>query len=345
MNTKPQCLVDNTPGRLVQIASNMPASYFGMVLGIAGLGNAWRGASRAWQVPEFIAEWIYVIAGVVWAALVVLYILKAILAPAKLMEEVAHPVQCCFIGLAGVSTMLIAGGLIPHSQLGASIVFAIGSIFTLLFAVWRTGGLWKGERDHANTTAVLYLPTVAGSFVFANVVSALGYPDWGQFAFGAGLFSWLAIESVLLHRLLIGPVNPVPLRPTLGIQLAPAPVGAVAYIAISGGEPDIFAHALIGYGILQLLVMARLSPWIAQAGAVPGLWAFSFGATAIAAAPALLIANGDHGAISILAPLLFVVANLVIIGLTVMTLSLLLSGKMFASPQRTEIRREVSRIS
>ncbi len=70
-----------------------------------------------------------------------------------------------------------------------------------------------------------------------------------------------------------------------------------------------------------------------------------FRATAIAAAPALLIANGDHGAISILAPLLFVVANLVIVGLTVMTLSLLLSGKMFALPQRTEIRGEVSRTS
>ncbi|PJR08767.1 dicarboxylate transporter/tellurite-resistance protein TehA [Sinorhizobium meliloti] len=339
---KTQRLAEHTPGPFAQIVGNMPASYFGMVLGLAGLGNAWRGASLAWQLPEFIAEWIYVVAGAVWAVLVVLYILKAILAPAKLMEEAAHPVQCCFIGLAGVSTMLIAGGLVPHSQLGASIVFAIAFIFTLLFAVWRTGGLWKGERDHANTTAVLYLPTVAGSFVSATVVSALGYPDWGQFAFGAGLFSWLAIESVLLHRLLIGPTNPAPLRPTLGVQLAPAPVGAVAYIAISGGVPDIFAHALIGYGILQLLVMARLSRWIAQAGAVPGLWAFSFGATAIAAAPALLIAHGDHGAISILAPLLFVIANLVIAGLIVMTLSLLLSGKMFASPQSKEIRREVS---
>jgi tellurite resistance protein len=264
-----QRLAEETPGRFVQIVGNTPASYFGMVLGLAGLGNAWRGASRAWQLPEFIAEWIYVVAGVVWAALLVLYILKAIFAPAKLMEEAAHPVQCCFIGLAGVATMLIAGGLVPHSQVGASILFALGFIFTLLFAVWRTGGLWKGERDHAATTAVLYLPTVAGSFVLATVVSALGYPDWGQFAFGAGIFSWLAVESVLLHRLLTGPTKAVPLRPTLGIQLAPAPVGAVAYIAISGGVPDIFVHALIGYGILQLLVMARLSPWIAQAGAVP----------------------------------------------------------------------------
>jgi tellurite resistance protein len=332
MVTTTQRSAEKSAGRFAQIVGNMPASYFGIVLGFAGLGSAWRGASHAWQLPPFIAEWIYVAAGAIWAVLVVLYTLKAILAPAKLIEEAAHPVQCCFIGLAGVATMLIAGGLAPHSRPGAAVMFAIGFSFTLLFAVWRTGGLWKGERDHAATTAVLYLPTVAGSFVSAIVVSALGYPDWGQLAFGAGVFSWLAVESVLLHRLLTGPTKAVPLRPTLGVQLAPAPVGAVAYIAIGGGVPDIFVHALIGYGILQLLVMARLSRWIAEAGAVPGLWAFSFGATAIAVAPARLIALGDHGAVSVLGPPLFVMANLVIVCLTVMTLSLLLSGKMFTSP-------------
>jgi tellurite resistance protein len=312
----------------------MPASYFGIVLGLAGLGSAWRAASRAWQLPAFIAEWIYVGATVVWALLVILYMLKSILAPAKLAEEAAHPVQCCFIGLAGVATMLIAGGLVPHYRLSADIVFVVGCTFTLVFAVWRTGGLWQGERDHAATTAVLYLPTVAGSFVSAIVVSAIGYPDWGQFAFGAGIFSWLAVESVLLNQLLTGPTKAVPLRPTLGIQLAPAPVGAVAYIAIGGGVPDIFVHALIGYGVLQLLVMARLSHWIAQAGAVPGLWAFSFGATAIATAPVQLIARGDHGAVSVLGPLLFVTANVVVASLTVMTLFLLFSGRMFVSPPR-----------
>jgi len=55
-----------------EIVENMSASYFGIVLGLAGLGSAWRGAERAWQLPKFIAGWIYVVAGVVWAALVVL---------------------------------------------------------------------------------------------------------------------------------------------------------------------------------------------------------------------------------------------------------------------------------
>lgn len=226
--------------------------------------------------------------------------------------------------------MLIAGGLVPYWRAGAFVLFLLGFAFTLGFGVWRTGQLWHGERDHGATTAVLYLPTVAGSFVSATVVSALGHPDWGQLAFGAGVLSWLAMESVILHRLLTGPATPAALRPTLGIQLAPAPVGAVAYLAVGGGAPDILVHGLIGYGILQLLVLARLAPWIAQAGAVPGLWAFSFGATAIATAPIRLVARGDGGAAAALAPVLLVFATLVVVGLAAMTLWLPARGRMFA---------------
>jgi tellurite resistance protein len=100
---------------------------------------------------------------------------------------------------------------------------------------------------------------------------------------------------------------------------------------VSGGTPDIFVHGLIGYGILQFLILARLSPWIAKAGAVPGLWAISFGATAIATAPLRLIAHGDNGVLSVIGPVLFVVANLLIASLTLMTVWLLVRGKMFAA--------------
>jgi hypothetical protein len=67
-------------------------------------------------------------------------------------------------------------------------------------------------------SAVLYLPTVAGSFVTAITASSLGFADWGRLAFGAGLFSWLAVESVLLHRLSTVTALQPALRPTLGID-------------------------------------------------------------------------------------------------------------------------------
>src|SRR5260370_33640978 len=96
--------------------------------------------------------------------------------------------------------MLISNAALPYSRLAAQIAFAIGASFALAFAVWRTGILWRGGRDPGATTPVLYLPAVAGAFVTATAAAALGHRDWGQLAFGAGLFSRVAVESVLLRR-------------------------------------------------------------------------------------------------------------------------------------------------
>lgn len=307
----------------------VPAAFFGMVLGLAGLGASWRWAHQVWGLPSAIGEAITAIAALVWAILITLYVLKWVHAREDALSEIAHPVQCCFVGLIGVATMLIAGAAIPYSTIVAHVLFVGGAIFTVAFAVWRTGGLWHGEREHASTTAVLYLPTVAGSFVTAIIAGALGYTDWGQFAFGAGLFSWLAIESVLLNRLLTGPSHAHALRPTLGVQLAPAPVGAVAYLSVGSGAPDIVAHALIGYGLLQFLVMLRLLPWLREGGFAPSFWAFTFGMTALATAPLRLLAHGDTGAIAVIAPIVFIAANVVVGAVAAGTIWLALQGRLF----------------
>ncbi|MDE5443188.1 dicarboxylate transporter/tellurite-resistance protein TehA [Bradyrhizobium sp. CSA207] len=306
----------------------VPASFFGVVLGVAGLGNVWRQAHRLWDLPAVIGEALVFAAVAAWAILLVLYLLKTVAAPHETLAEAAHPVQCCFIGLIGVATMIVAAGILPYSRMMAEVLLIAGALFTFGFAVWRTGGLWFGERDHTATTPVLYLPTVAGSFVSAAVCAIFGHSDWGQLAFGAGIFSWLAIESVLVHRLLTQQSLPEVLRPTLGIQLAPAPVGAVAYLNLSPGPPDIFAHALIGYGLLQALVLLRLIPWIRKQPFSMSYWAFTFGATALAWAPLRLIQFGDRGAMSELAPVLFVASNLVVGLIAIASLWLIVRGKL-----------------
>jgi len=65
---------------------------------------------------------------------------------------------------------------------------------------------------------------------------------------------------VLLHRLYTVASMPAPLRPTLGIQLAPPTVGGVAYLSVTTGTPDMLAHAMLGYGLLQALLLLRLLP-------------------------------------------------------------------------------------
>ncbi|TCL73679.1 dicarboxylate transporter/tellurite-resistance protein TehA [Rhizobium sp. BK251] len=306
----------------------VPAAYFGMVLGLAGLAADWRLASRLWSLPAIVGETLAFIAVFVWALVALSYGLKWILARQAATTELNHPVQCCFIGLAGVATMLAAGCLLPYARTLAAALFTLGAVFTLLFAIWRAGGLWQGGREPGSSTPVLYLPAVAGSFVTAAIASALGYPEWGQLAFGAGFFSWLAIESVLLHRLLTEPPMPAALRPTLGIQLAPSVVGAVAYLSVTSGPPDIFAHALLGYGILQALILLRLVFWIRQEPFAPSYWAFTFGATALAAAPLRMIERGEGGAVALIAPVLFIAANVVVLLIAAGTLWLVVRGRL-----------------
>jgi tellurite resistance protein len=102
------------------------------------------------------------------------------------------------------------------------------------------------------------------------------------------------------------------LRPVLGIQLAPPTVGATAYLSVSGGAPDTVAYALVGYGLLQALVLLRLLPWIMEHPFTPAYWAFTFGATALATGPLRMIEAGETETIAVLAPYLFTAANLTV---------------------------------
>ena len=315
------------PGARVQLPI-VPASFFGIVLGVAGLGAAWRQAHAAWGVPAIVGEALMGVATAVWAALVLLYAAKWVSARAAALSEARHPVQCCFVGLVGVATLLIAGAVLPYSRLAAQSLFVIGAVYTLVFAVWRTGVLWQGGRDECTSTPVLYLPTVAGGFVTATTASALGRPDWGALAFGAAVFSWLAIESVLLHRLYMAPALPPALRPTLGIQLAPPTVGAVAYLSVSGGDSGLLTQAMLGYGLFQAVLLLRLLPWVHEQHASAAYWAFSFGATSIATASILMVRHGATAAVVEIAPVLFIGSNILIALLAASTVWLMAKGRL-----------------
>jgi tellurite resistance protein len=315
----------------------VPASYFSVILGLAGLGSAWRRAHQVWGYPSIVAELVLALAGIVWAYLLLGYVGKWLWSREAALKEAQDPVQCCFIGLVGVATMLIAGAALPYSRSVALALMLPGCAFTIGFGVWRTGALWGSERNDSTTTAVLYLPTVAGGFVSAILMAALGWRDWGQMAFGAALLSWLAIESVLLRRLYIGPTLPAALRTTMGVQLAPPAVGLVAFLSVSDGAPGLVSHALLGYALLQALVLVGRLRWIAQQAFSASYWAFSFGVTALGQAPMIMLTSGVSQPAKVLAPLLFGAANLIVGLLLIGTIRLVFNRRVLPGPNTTSI--------
>jgi tellurite resistance protein len=298
----------------------MLASLFAIPLGVIALGLAWQTASSIWSVPNWVSYALIWFGTALWIFLTIAYLGKWLLRRADARAELENPVQCCFIGLAGVVSLLASMGFSTQHRALSVVLFGFGIAWSLAFAIYQTGRLWMGNRKTETNTPILYLPMAASGFVTASAAAALGLADWGKLAFGAALFTWFAVESVILHRLYTDAPLVPSLRPTIGVQLAPPAVGAVAYLSVGSGAPDIFAYALIGYAILQALLLIRLIPWLLKAELTPAWWSFSFGAAALPTAAMKLVAHQDTGPLSILAPYLFAAGNLVIIAIAAVTI-------------------------
>lgn len=177
------------------------------------------------------------------------------------------------------------------SYLGYALAI-LGGLGQLYFASHRIAGMWRGTHVAEATTPVLYLPTVATNFATATAMGTMGWKDAAMLFFGAGLISWFSMESAILNRLRnLAPMN-VGERGLMGVQLAPPFVGGNAYMAANGGTVDWFFLIMTGYGILQLLFLMRLLPWIMEGGFSMSLWGFSFGMGAMVSTGVHLSAAG-----------------------------------------------------
>lgn len=307
---------------------NLPAGYFGIVLGIIGLGFSWRFAATIWPVTLLPADGLIILAMVIWALLMLAFISRMFRHGASVLEEISHPLKSSFVSLAPATSMLVAIGLAPWLHTLALGLFLVAVVAQLTYSAWQTAGLWRGQHPKEATTPGLYLPTVANNFISAMACGAFGFNDVGMLFLGAGLFSWLSLEPAILSRMRnLDEMSPA-VRTSLGIQMAPAFVACSAWLSVNGGQADVFAKLLFGYGLLQMLFMIRLIPWYSSQPFNPSFWSFSFGVASLATTSIRLGHGTPGGALYWMSFPLFIAANLVIALLMVKTFALLLQGKL-----------------
>jgi tellurite resistance protein len=306
----------------------MPVSFFGIAVGTLALANAWHVAARIWPVPAGIADGFTLAALGIWAAVSIAYARKWFAHREEARAELQHPLQSSFAALWPVSTMLAAVSLMSYSRTAALVLFIAAVAGQLALGIYLHGGFWQGGRHPETVTPAIYLPAVASNFVAATAAAVFGWPHVGALFFGAGVLSWLAIESLILHRAAVHDPLPEAMRPVLGIQLAPPVVGGVAYLSLTTGTPDLVAQILLGYGLYQALLLLRLLPWIRKQGFAPSYWSFSFGVAALPTMAMRMVERGATGPVEWLAPVLFVLANVAIGLLVVGTVHRLLQGRL-----------------
>jgi tellurite resistance protein len=185
----------------------IPASFFAIPLGLVALGLAWRTAESIWSEPKWVADTLIWFGATLWVLLLVAYLGKWLLRRADAMVELEQPIQSCYIGLAGVVSLLASIDFSTTHRTLSLGCFCFGIAWTLIFAIYQTGRFWMGDSKPETLTPILYLPMVAGAFVSASACATMGL----QFA-----------------------------APAVGAV-------AYLSVGVGGGTPDIFAYALIGY--------------------------------------------------------------------------------------------------
>lgn len=310
----------------------VPPAFFGMVLGLGGLGGAWRVASRVWGFPGWIGEALLLLAAALWLAWIALYAAKWLWAPAAAGAELADPVASFALGLIPMATLMASVALQGYAPALAWWLFVIGATGGTLLSAWVIGAAWQGGRGLETITPLTILPTVGTAYTGALAASALGYKELATMMWGPGVVTWIVIDSLVLLRLMTHPL-PVPLRASIGIQLAPPTVGCLAYLGFAEGAPDKVVHFLLGYGVLQALILLRLNAWIRAQPFSAGAWAFTFGVAAFAGSALLCLERQPAGLIGALAWPAFLFANAFIGWIAARTVLLTMAGKLFPVPQ------------
>ena len=304
----------------------LPTGYFGIPLGLAALSLAWLHLENHFPVARTISDVIGIIASAIWILFILMYAYKLRYYSDEVRSEYHCPVRFSFIALIPITTMLIGDITYRWTPWLAEVMIWLGTIGQSLFSSLRISELWQGGVfEQKSTRPPFYLPAVAANFTSASSLALLGYHDLGYLFFGAGLIAWIIFEPVLLQHLRISSLEP-PFRATMGIILAPAFVGAAAYLSLNKGEIDTFVKILWGYGFLQLFFLLRLLPWIMEKGLNIGLWGFSFGLASMANSSIAFFHGDVLQGISIFA---FVFSNLMIGLLVLMTIYKLAKGQFF----------------
>lgn len=317
----------------LKTARLVPAIFFGMVLGIGGLGTAWRAAHRVWGAPAFVGECLSLLAVAIWLLWSVLFAWKWLTARQAAMRELNEPTLSFIAILVPMSTIIASFGLKPYAPDVAWAMCAAGVAAQVAFTIWTSGTLWQGGRTSEMTTPVIYMPPVGGNLVSALGCGVFGYPDLAILFWGAGLISWLVWESIVLNRFLTSTL-PVHQRATIGIHLTPPAVACMAYLGVTEGSSDKIAPMLFGYALLQGLIMLRLAPWLRQQPFTPSAWAYTFGVAAIAVSALWLVERGQTGPVAMMALPLFVGANIFIGWIAARTLVLAMTGTLVPQVQQ-----------
>jgi tellurite resistance protein len=237
--------------------SSLPVGIFGSTVAIAGLANAFKqgqtlfGIPASWEMITTVTCWL------IFILLIISYALKWLRYPAKVSEELNHPVTAHFAGTFFISAVLLAGLTSNFSMPAARMVWIAGSTGGLIFMYVLTARLFKGWLADTDAVPAVLIPglTVLNAATSGAPILLNSYGSQiNTFLFSIGIVYTFTFFILITYRLVhYGPVSNF-LKPSLLLMCAPFAVGFQSYVSMAQ-QVDQFASALFYFGLFIFVVL------------------------------------------------------------------------------------------
>lgn len=255
--------------------AHVPTPLFTVVMGLGGLGLAWREAEVALGLPGLVGELILVVAGACFVVIAGLYGGKVLRHRRAVLVEFNHPVRSCYFGAASLGLMVLAVGALPHSTTLAQALWLPGAALQLVIGVVVLGRWFHRAVMISDANPAWFIP-VASSVVAPLAGAPLGYVETSWFFLATGLVFWLALFTLMLNRIIFHDQLPAKSVPTLFIMIAPPAVAFSSYLSLNGYQLDPFARFLLAPSLFLTLLLASMARQFLRLPFALSWWAFTF---------------------------------------------------------------------
>ncbi len=268
-----------------------PPAIFPPIMGLFGLGLAWREAAPAYGLPLAISDLILGAVALLFAFALVAWLAKPLRRPAVLLEELRVLPGRAGLAAASLSLMLLAAALVPFSPALARALGILAFVVQFGLVAAMIHVMRAGPPEGRAVTPVFHLSFV-GFILGGLVANGLGAQDLARWILWAMLIPAAVTWGISARQLTQG-LPPAPLRPLLAIHLAPA---CLFTIVAHGAGMSAAAHAFMALSVALAVALLASARWLV-AGGFSALWgAFTFPLAAFSTA-LIVISQGVIGAL------------------------------------------------
>ncbi|CAM4497732.1 tellurite resistance protein [Paenibacillus endophyticus] len=306
----------------------LPINLFASVMGISGLSLAWKQACMLFGTSPVIAEWIGIVAVLVFIVLSISYLSKWVLYPQIVKNEFAHPILGHFFGTITISILLLSPVIGTYSQIGGQIIWIIGTLLTLALSFVIVTRLLNGNHEPGHVVPAMLIPVV-GTLNIAVTGGTMPFAwahEMNLISLAIGGIVALIFVSLIFSRLIHQAPLPAGLTPSLLILIAPFEVGFLGYTNFVQ-RIDPFASILFYFGLFMFLVLffkvfKKSIPFGAS------WWAVGFPMAALSNAALKYAMVVDSWLLIAISAIVLALVSLVLAILFIRTISMLFKGNL-----------------